>query len=77
MLAKILKRITINSLYFHVFESRLRLERSVNDFSYWIEDSLDMPELAEKISNLDPYTYTLEGLRAKIIDIIKKWSRKR
>jgi len=37
---EILRKITIDSIYFHIFEARLRLERKTNDFSNWIEDSL-------------------------------------
>ncbi len=68
-----LKKISVHSLYFHIFESRLRLHKLVNDFSIWIEDSLKEKELAEKIAYLDPYSYTLEGLRSVIIKIIEPY----
>ena len=64
--------ITIDSIYFHIFEARLRLERKTNDFSNWIENSIGDKELAEDISKLDPYTHTLEELRETIIKIIEK-----
>lgn len=67
-----LRKISTGSLYFHIFESRLRLERGRNDFSIWLEDSLDETELAQDISRLDPYVYTLEGLRSTIIRLIEK-----
>ena len=67
----ILEKITIHSIYFHIFEARLRLEKSVNDFSFWIGTSVNFPELAEAITLLDPYTFTGEGLRRKLIDIVK------
>jgi len=67
-----LKEVTINALYFHMFEARLRLEKEVNDFSFWIEDNLGDKELADEISNLDPYSYTMEGLRKKIIQLAEK-----
>ncbi|MBN2097228.1 MAG: hypothetical protein JW714_01985 [Candidatus Omnitrophica bacterium] len=70
---EVLKKVTINSIYFHVFEAKLRLEKSVNDFSFWIDTNLDMPALAEKLARLDPYTYNLQGLRAKIIDSINNY----
>ncbi|MFH1640892.1 MAG: DUF5752 family protein [Candidatus Omnitrophota bacterium] len=69
---EVLKHIAIDTIYFHIFEARLRLERSSNDFSYWIETSLGDKELADKISNLDPYTYTLEELRNTLIKIIER-----
>ena len=65
-----LKKVTIRAIDFHVFNARLRLERGVNDFSNWINTTLGYPELASKLENFDPYTYTLEGLRKKIIDTI-------
>jgi hypothetical protein len=67
-----LDNITIDSIYFHIFEARLRLERKTNDFSNWIENSIGDRELAEDISKLDPYTHTLEELRKVIINIIEK-----
>jgi hypothetical protein len=65
-----LKRVTIRSIDFHVFNARLRLERGTNDFSNWIETTLGYPGLAAKLERFDPYTYTLENLRQNIIDII-------
>jgi len=70
--AEILKKITIDSIYFHIFEARLRLEKPTNDFSFWIENSLGDGKLAEIISSFDPYTSTLEDLRKKIIRIIER-----
>lgn len=67
-----LSKISLNSLYFHIFESRLRLGKALNDFSAWLENSLEEKELAEKIARLDPYTYTLEGLRSSLIQLIEK-----
>jgi len=68
---EVLKKITIDSIYFHIFEARLRLERQTNDFSNWIETSIGNKELADEISRLDPYTRTLEDLRKTIIRIIE------
>ncbi|MFA5271509.1 MAG: DUF5752 family protein [Candidatus Omnitrophota bacterium] len=70
--ADILEKVTFDSIYFHIFEARLRLERYTNDFSNWIETSLGNKELARKIARLDPYTRTLEDLRNTLIEMIKK-----
>jgi len=67
-----LRKLSLNSLYFHIFESRLRLGKGLNDFSAWLEDSLVEKELADRIARLDPYTYTLEGLRSSLIQLIEK-----
>jgi hypothetical protein len=68
---QILERITADSIYFHIFEARLRLKRPDNDFSNWIETSIGDKEIAGKISSLDPYTHTLEDLRKTVIKIIE------
>jgi len=68
----ILEKITVDSIYFHMFEARLRLENGRNDFSQWIESSFGDKETAKSISKLDPYTYTMENLRKKLMSIIKR-----
>ncbi|MFH0771134.1 MAG: DUF5752 family protein [Candidatus Omnitrophota bacterium] len=68
----ILSRITVDSIYYHIFEARLRLEKNTNDFSNWIGTSVGDEKLAKEISKLDPYTFTLEGLRNKVIKIVKR-----
>ncbi|MDD4857737.1 MAG: DUF5752 family protein [Candidatus Krumholzibacteria bacterium] len=70
--AEILKKVTIDSIYFHVFEARLRLERGTNDFSFWIESSLGETMLAKEIARLDPYTRTLDNLRRTLIQLVEK-----
>ena len=69
--AECLHKITIESIYYHVFEARLRLEKKTNDFSRWMEDSLGDKALAVKIARLDPYTHTLEDLRKALIAMVK------
>lgn len=69
---EILKRITIDSIYFHIFEARLRLEKKTNDFSNWIENSIGNNKLAISIARLDPYVYTMEDLRHTIADLIER-----
>ncbi|MBU1006198.1 MAG: hypothetical protein KKH08_01230 [Candidatus Omnitrophica bacterium] len=68
---EVLKKITIDSIYFHIFEARLRLEKPTNDFAFWIENSLGDKRLANNISSFDPYTSTLEDLRRKIIQTVE------
>jgi hypothetical protein len=69
---EIIKKIDTQSLYFHIFEARIRLERSDNDFSYWLGMELGENELARRITQIDPYTITLEGLRKKIVNLIEE-----
>ncbi len=67
-----LRKLSLGSLYFHIFEARLRLGRASNDFSVWLEDSLNEPELAEQMARFDPYNYTLEATRSLLIQLIEK-----
>jgi hypothetical protein len=62
-----LSKVSISSLYFHMFEARLRLGGSENDFSRWFK-GIGMEQLAQEVSRLDPYTITLEGLRERILE---------
>lgn len=70
--AETLKKVSINSLYHHIFEARIRPPLGINDFSNWLETSLEEFELAQAIMKMDPYTQTLEGLRKRIIQLIEK-----
>ena len=69
---EVLRKISIGSLHYHIFEARLRLKRGVNDFAIWMDECLDDKDLADKLAYLDPYNYTLEGLRTAIIQLIEK-----
>jgi septum formation topological specificity factor MinE len=65
-------KVSTNSIYFHMFDAKLRLEKETNDFSKWAEESLGDVELAREISKLDPYSYALDDLRIAIINIVSK-----
>jgi hypothetical protein len=67
-----LRKLSLDSLYFHIFESRLRLGKPTNDFSVWLENSMGEPELAQEIARFDPYSYTLEGTRSLLMQLIEK-----
>jgi uncharacterized protein DUF5752 len=69
--AEAIQKISVNSLYHHIFEARLRLERGTNDFSKWLETELGETALAKTIARLDPYTVTLESLRQKILRLVR------
>jgi hypothetical protein len=69
----ILKNITIFSVYYHFFESHFRLSSGLDDFSIWIKDELQLPDLAGKIANLDPYSVTMDKLKERIINYTEKY----
>jgi len=62
--------VSMYSIYYHFIESRLRTRLQDNDFSIWIEKSLNLPRLAHTIRKIDINLYTLEGLRSRIIQLI-------
>ncbi len=63
--------VSIHSVYFHIFEARLRLEKGDNDFSFWLGTQLGEKEIAAAVAKMDPYTRTLENLRQRIRSLIK------
>jgi len=69
--ADAVQHVTGDAIYFHLFEARLRLGRSTNDFSLWLEEALGERELAAQIAQLDPYTRTLDGVRQAILDCVR------
>ncbi len=70
--AEALAHVSRHSLYHHIFDARLRLGHSMNDFSLWFEQELGEHELAKEVVSLDPYAYTLEALRSILLDLIRK-----
>lgn len=67
-----LLKVSVSSLYLHVFEARLRPPYGVDDFSHWFKTNFNDDRIGEEISRLDPYSYTLESLRQRIIRIIER-----
>lgn len=67
-----LRNVSVSSLYLHVFEARLRPPYGVDDFSHWFRTNFNDEAVGREISRLDPYSYTLESLRQRIIRIIAR-----
>jgi hypothetical protein len=66
-------KVSISSLYYHMFDARMRPELGNNDFSIWIRD-IGYPDLAHAIQALDPYSYTLDGLRKAVIKLVDDYA---
>ena len=64
-----LAAVDASAVYYHNFEAILRLGRRMGDFAFWIEQQLDLPELAQKISRIDFYMISLESVRHQIIGL--------
>lgn len=65
-----IKYIDRSSVYYHFYEARTRLEGGVDDFSQWFE-AIDQTALAERITAVDPFMHTLEGIRTHIVDAVE------
>ena len=64
------------SIYYHFFDSRVRLgEGVVDDFSRWIEHGLDHKELADRVRSIDPFMHSIESIRAHITEVIEEHVR--
>jgi len=72
-LRELVNTISMDSLYFHFIESRLYTHLESDDFSRWIEESLNLVELSEKIRAIDINVYTLDELREKIVEAIDEF----
>ena len=68
---KCIRSLSRGSLFYHLIEARVRLGQETNDFSVWLE-KLGEKELAEEIDGFNPYVYSLEELKQKIIQCVKK-----
>lgn len=67
-----LKKVSVRSVYLHMFEAKLRPPLGRNDFSEWFEKGLGLPDLAEQVHRLDPYAQTLEELRKRILGMVER-----
>ena len=69
-LAEGIRHLGHQSLHYHFINSRLRLQLKTNDFSHWIEHSLNHPLLAARLNRIDFYNDTLDELRQDILALI-------
>ncbi len=67
----VLGKVGLDSVYYHFFEARHRLEmRQIDDFSYWIETNFGLPELVSAIRDIDIYFFSLEEIRNTLQSLI-------
>ncbi len=68
-----LTKVGLDSIYYHFFEARWRLEvLKSDDFSYWLESNFELPELVKDIRAVDVYFYSPKELRETLLGIIKR-----
>jgi hypothetical protein len=71
-----IERVSHASFYFHFISSRLRLHLRTNDFSVWLENSLGLETLANKVNRIDVYTNTLDSARSSLVRLIELEEKK-
>ena len=71
-----LSEVDVSAIYYHMFEARRRLSKQEGDFSAWIEESLDMPELAGKLRAINPYRGSLERHRSALLTVCDEFLAK-
>lgn len=68
--------IDAGSIYYHFYDSRVRLgEGIVDDFSRWIEHTLMRKEIADRIRSIDPFMHSIESIREHIREVIEEYVR--
>lgn len=65
-----IKYVDAAAIYYHFYEARVRL--GVDDFSKWLEDSLDKKEVAKRIRGIDPFMHSIEEIRKHIYEGIEE-----
>jgi len=66
-----LQKATLGTLFFHLIEAPIRLEKASNDFSEWLQSSLNENELAAEIGSINPYMYNLWELKKELINKVR------
>jgi hypothetical protein len=71
-----IEHIDAGSIYYHFYDSRVRLgEGVVDDFSRWIEHTLFRKKIADRIRALDPFMHSIESIRTHIRNILEEYVR--
>ncbi len=69
-----LREVPASSLYYHLFEGRLRTEGGWDDISVWLRDC-GFPRAAERLRDLDIYMASLESCRRVVIELLERDAR--
>jgi hypothetical protein len=61
--------VDVSVIYYHVIEARRHRARRRSDFALWAERELGDAALADRLSRLNPYGLSLEGIRARLVAV--------
>ncbi len=64
------KFVDAGSLYYHFYEARIR--HGIDDFSTWIEDTMDKKQLVVLLRGIDPFMHNIEGIRQHIVEVVDR-----
>jgi hypothetical protein len=67
-----LEKLSHASFHYHFIASRLRLHLGTNDFSNWLDSSLGLGLLAQRVNRVDIYTNTLASAQAQLIRLVDR-----
>lgn len=70
--AATLERVSLASLYFHLFDARLRLGRPTNDFARWLDEQWHEAALAAEVAAVDPYANSLDTVRSQVVALVRQ-----
>lgn len=65
-----LEKLSHASFHYHFIASRLRLHLGTNDFSNWLDSSLGLSLLAQRVNRVDIYTNTLASAQAQLVNLV-------
>ena len=66
-----LRKVSIHSIHYHFIDARLRLKLNSNDFSLWLENEMELPMVADRLTRIDIYTSTLNDIRRAILRVVE------
>lgn len=69
-LAASLQTVAASSIFYHLFATRFGGGDARNDFAVWIDQSLGEKELATRVGQIDPYMFSLDESRRRLIDLV-------
>lgn len=67
-----MKYVEGSSLYYHFYDARVRLGKQADDFSQWLEEGMEKPEVARTIRSIDPFMHSLETIRERIVEAVEE-----
>ena len=71
-----IKSIPESSMYYHLLITRWlfsAVDKQDSDFSSWIRNSLNNPDLADLINNINPYLSDIEDYKQKLFTVITEY----